>query len=297
MYLNHFQLTEKPFSLTPDTQFYLAQQSHTAAFNMLIAALKEGEGFIKIVGEVGTGKTLLCRKLLSSLDPQKFVSAYIPNPSLTPKELKACIAQELGAPIQKTMSGQSLTTAIYSQLIDYAHQGKKVVLIVDETQAMPKATVESLRLLTNLETEKNKLLQVVIFGQPELDVLLSRRDLRQFKQRIMFSETLRPFDFIGVCSYIRHRLASCGCNDPHLFSVLTMYLLAKGSRGIPRLINILAHKALICCYAEGATRVHMAHVAKAIADTPECSLMGKSLATAYRFSFGVAKLKLLESHR
>lgn len=277
MYLSHFQLQEKPFSLTPDTQFFMRQQSHSAALNTILAALKEGEGFIKVVGEVGTGKTLLCRMLLSCLEQTSFTTAYIPNPCLTPKELKLCVAHELGATFQAEMPSHTLTRAIFNRLLVLARRGKQVVLIVDETQSMPRETIESLRLLTNLETEKRKLLQVVILGQPELDALLNRKDLRQLKQRIMYSETLQPFDYHGVKSYINHRLAFSGCRTEALFSNSAIHLIAVASRGIPRLINILAHKSLICSFAKGATEVHAFHVAKAIADTPECSAWGKCL--------------------
>ena len=188
MYLQHFQMTEKPFSLTPDTQFFLNYRSHKEALTTLRFALQDGEGFIKIVGEVGTGKTLLCRILLAQLDKTRFVTAYIPNPCLTPEELKAFIAAEIGADYHQGMPAHELTSAIYRRLLQIARQRKQVVLVVDEAQTMPRGTMEALRLLTNLETEKRKLLQVVILGQPELDELLRRDDLSQLKQRIVFAE-------------------------------------------------------------------------------------------------------------
>lgn len=270
MYLNFFQFREKPFSLTPDTQFFMNQQSHRGALNTLLVALKHCEGFIKIVGEVGTGKTLLCRILLRQLSKSKnFVTAYIPNPYLTPGELKAFVAQEIGADYDTSMQTFELMSAIYRRLLQLARQRKQVVLVVDEAQAMPRETIEALRLLTNLETEKRKLLQVVMFGQPELDVMLNRADLRQLKQRIVFSEYLKPFSYGGVKNYIRHRLQAAGNNNNQLFSVPAIWLLAKGSAGTPRLINILAHKALIAAYGRGDSRVGISHVAKAIADTQE----------------------------
>lgn len=281
MYLEHFQLQEKPFALTPDTQFFMAHSSHTAALNTTLAALEEGEGFIKIIGEVGTGKTLLCRKLLASLEKTQFRTAYIPNPWLSPTELKLCLAQELGVPVQRNLASHALTRLIFNQLLLLAGAGMRIVLIVDEAQSMPRQTIETLRLLTNLETEKRKLLQVVMLGQPELDVMLSRKDLRQLKQRIIYCETLRPFDGAGVKSYINHRLFHCGSNNPNLFSASAIYLITQASGGIARLINILCHKALICSYGKGAERVHGFHAAKAIADTPECRRMGKCLAAVF----------------
>lgn len=282
MYLQHFNFAEPPFSLTPDTQFFMNQQSHRDALNTMLVALQHCEGFIKIVGEVGTGKTLLCRILLSRLK-HRFVTAYIPNPYLSPDELKAFVAQEIGANYDASMQAHVLLTSIYHKLMQLAHNGKQVVLVVDEAQAMPRETIESLRLLTNLETEKRKLLQVVMLGQPELDHLLSRADLRQLKQRIIFSETLKPFSTRGVKDYIRHRLDSAGGNKD-LFSGSALWLLSRGSGGIPRLINIIAHKALISAYGRGLTTVGVVQVAAAIIDTTETRWSGKLIAWHCRFA-------------
>lgn len=275
MYLQHFAMTEKPFSLTPDTQFFLNQRSHREALNTLAFALQDGEGFIKIVGEVGTGKTLLCRILLARLDKSRFVTAYIPNPCLSPEELKAFIAAEIGAEYQRAMPAHELTSAIYRRLLQIARQRKQVVLVVDEAQTMPRETIEALRLLTNLETEKRKLLQVVILGQPELDELLRREDLRQLNQRIVFAEKLKPFDVSGVAAYLRHRLRASGCANQKLFSPLAVWLLAKASGGIPRLINILAHKAMLCAYGKRDTSIAGWHVVMAVRDTAECRSSGR----------------------
>lgn len=276
MYLNFFQLSERPFSLTPDTQFFMNQRSHRGALNTLLVALKHCEGFIKVVGEVGTGKTLLCRILLGHLNRNKaFITAYIPNPYLTPDELKAFFAQEVGADYQSGMPAHELMSSIYRRLLRLARLRKQVVLIVDEAQAMPRETIEALRLLTNLETEKRKLLQVVMFGQPELDTLLNRADLRQLKQRIVFAEYLKPFTHAGVRDYVQHRLQAAGNTQGRLFTSPAIWLLAQGSAGIPRLINILAHKALIAAYGEGANRVRMRHVGRAIADTQESRWLGR----------------------
>lgn len=275
MYLKHFHMTEKPFSLTPDTQFFLNDRSHRDALSTLRFALQDGEGFIKIVGEVGTGKTLLCRILLAKLDKNSFVTAYIPNPCLTPDELKGFIAAEIGADFQHSMPAHELTSAIYRRLLQIARQRKQVVLVVDEAQAMPRETLEALRLLSNLETEKRKLLQVVLLGQPELDELLRRNDLRQLKQRIVFAEKLRPFDTRGVSAYLQHRLRASGCSNKNLFSPVAIWLLARASGGIPRLINILAHKSLLCAYGRRDNTIAGWHVAKAVRDTPECTSRGR----------------------
>lgn len=282
MYQQYFQFQEPPFSLTPDTSFFLNQQSHRDALNTMLVALKHCEGFIKIVGEVGTGKTLLCRMLLSRLNAD-FVTAYIPNPYLTPEELKGFVAQEIGADVRSQMPAHELMSAVYRRLLQLARNNKQVVLVVDEAQSMPRETIECLRLLTNLETEKRKLLQVVILGQPELDNLLARADLRQLKQRIIFSEKLQPFSRTGVREYIQHRLQSAGAKDSELFSRNAMRLIYYGSGGIPRLINILAHKGLICAFGKGHRRVNSWHVAKAIADTQESRWIGKFCAIHCRF--------------
>jgi len=275
MYLTHFHMTEKPFSLTPDTQFFLNDRSHRDALTTLRFALQDGEGFIKIVGEVGTGKTLLCRILLTRLDKSRFVTAYIPNPCLTPDELKSFIATEIGADYQRSMPTHELTSATYRRLLQIARQQKRVVLVVDEAQAMPRETLEALRLLSNLETEKRKLLQVVLLGQPELDELLRREDLRQLTQRIVFSEKLRPFNTQGVAAYLRHRLRASGRPKVNLFSPVAIWLLARASGGIPRLINILAHKSLLCAYGRRDKTIGGWHVAKAVRDTPECTASGR----------------------
>lgn len=282
MYLNHFKFEEAPFSITPDTLFFLNQQSHREALNTMLVALRHCEGFIKIVGEVGTGKTLLCRILLSRLNSD-FVTAYIPNPFLTPEELKGFVATEIGAEVEDNMPAHELMSAIYRRLLQLARQNKQVVLVVDEAQAMPRDTIECLRLLTNLETEKRKLLQVVMLGQPELDVVLSRRDLRQLKQRIIFSERLEPFTRAGVKEYVAHRVLSAGCRNASLFSNSALYLLYSGSGGIPRLVNILAHKALIAAYGKGHEKITLWHVARAIVDTNESRWLGRFMAFYCRF--------------
>ena len=168
MYLAHFGLHELPFGITPDTSFAYACAGHQEALNTLLVAVKNGEGFIKITGEVGTGKTLLCRKFLSTLD-DSYASAYIPNPYLEPRTLLLALAEELGVTLAREDDQHHLIKGLTQALLGFAGQGKSVVLCLDEAQAMPIESLEALRLLTNLETEKRKLLQVVLFGQPELD--------------------------------------------------------------------------------------------------------------------------------
>ncbi|MEX1033874.1 MAG: AAA family ATPase [Cellvibrionaceae bacterium] len=291
MYKEFYKFKEMPFTLTPNTQFFFNRHSHREALNTMLLALRHSEGFIKIVGEVGTGKTLLCRKLLSLLDGH-LMTVYIPNPYLTPAELKAVVAEELGIRSELNIPAYKLPGIIYRRLIQLARLGKQVVLVIDEAQAMPRETIESLRLLTNLETERRKLLQVVLLGQPELDVLLNRPDLRQLKQRIVFSERLRPFSAKGTAHYVRHRLLAAGCTA-ELFSGGALRLLAFASGGTPRLINILAHKGLLAAYGRGDQQVKASHLARAVADTEESRWQGKLLAWRWRLLAPVAGAFLL----
>ena len=173
MYESHFGLREPPFGITPDTSFAYACNTHQEALNTLLVAARNGEGFMKVTGEVGTGKTLLCRRFLATLDSH-FVSAYVPNPYLEPRTLMFALADELGIPLPREADQHQLLKELNRALLNFARQGKTVVLCLDEAQAMPLETLEALRLLTNLETEKRKLLQVVLFGQPELDQRLAQ---------------------------------------------------------------------------------------------------------------------------
>ena len=271
MYLEHFGLGELPFSLTPDTGYFFSYGHYADALNTLLVALKTGEGFIKVTGEVGTGKTLLCRKLLNTLD-EEFVTAYIPNPMVTPYGLLTAVAEELGVSIDRHYGHHQLLKMITGRLIQHTAEGKRVVLCMDEAQAMPLETMESLRLLTNLETEKSKLLQVVLFAQPELNDKLNRQEIRQLKQRITFSYTLSPIDRDGMDSYVSHRLMTAGYQGGELFTPAALQEMYRASRGIPRLINILSHKAMLASYGKGEQQVLPAHMRMAIRDTEDAQL-------------------------
>ncbi|NOT86021.1 MAG: AAA family ATPase [Methylococcaceae bacterium] len=268
MYQEHFHLSTHPFGLTPDTRFFHALPAYREALNVLFIALQSGEGFIKITGNVGTGKTLLCRKLLNNLSAP-FISAYIPNPHLTPNGLRMAIADELGIQYTVNTAEHQLLKLINTFLIEAAMQGKKPVLIIDEAQAMPIETLEALRLITNLETETQKLLQIVLFGQPELDQLLQNKVIRQLRQRITFSYALKPLSAQNVADYIQHRLRVAGANNPWLFSPWASKAIHYFSRGIPRLVNILAHKALISAYGKGSASVGLKQVYFAALDTED----------------------------
>lgn len=268
MYLEHFGLREAPFGLTPDTQFFIACGGYQEALNTLLIAVKNGEGFIKITGEVGTGKTILCRKFLASLDQEEFATAYMHNPYLDPRTLLFALAEELEVPIEKGLDQYQLLRALNLGLLDIARQEKRAVLCLDEAQAMPLETLEALRLLTNLETEKRKLLQVVLFGQPELDQRLQQESVRQLKQRITFQHQLQPLNKDEMKNYVSHRLSIAGYRGGPLFSQQAIDLLYHASGGIPRLTNILAHKSLMLAYGQGKHQVGTGHVRGAVSDTP-----------------------------
>ncbi len=266
MYLYHFGLKELPFTLTPNTNFYLGLAPHNEALAVLLTALKTGEGFIKVVGEVGTGKTLICRKLLNEI-PEHFVTAYIPNPYLQPDELRRAVAVELGVKQAQRMSVQLLTQRIQQRLLELHQQGHSVVLILDEAQALPAESLEALRLFTNLETETRKLLQVVLFAQPELDQRLAEESFRQLKQRITFSYRLRAMTVDEVEQYIFHRLHVAGYKGAALFDHHVCQKIAKVTQGIPRLVNVLCHKMLMLGYGQGHYQITIKHLKIAAQDT------------------------------
>jgi MSHA biogenesis protein MshM len=266
MYKAHFCLRELPFGITPDTNFFFGCASYQAALNTLLIATNNGEGFIKITGEVGTGKTLLCRKFMVSLD-QSFVTAYIPNPYLEPRSLMLALADELEIFLEKDVDQHQLMKSINHRLLELANLGKKVVLCLDEAQALPLESLEALRLLTNLETEKRKLLQIVLFGQPELNLKLQKNSIRQLAQRITFHHDIAPLTRDDMAFYISHRLNIAGFTGSHLFSHTALRRLYAASGGIPRLVNILAHKSLMVAYGEGRQQVRAAHVKLAVQDT------------------------------
>lgn len=273
MYHRFFKLKELPFSLSPDTEYFFAYGHYANALNTLIVALRSGEGFIKVTGEVGTGKTLLCRKLLKTIG-KNFTAIYIPNPQLSPHGLQVALAEELGLSI--TRYTHRLLNNITSRLMELAEKGQRVILCIDEAQAMPKETLEALRLITNLETEKQKLIQVALFGQPELDVSINDPAVRQLKQRITFSYKLEPLDKKGMEAYIMHRVRVAGFIGGQLFSQESLDMIHKASRGIPRLINILCHKSLMAAYGQGQRQISKIHASLAIKDTQDSQITNTS---------------------
>lgn len=294
MYKSHFGLHEVPFGITPDTSFFFSFGSHLEALNTLLIAAKSGEGFIKITGEVGTGKTLLCRQFLKTVGTQ-FVTAYIPNPFLEPRTLLLVLADDLEIPQEKDSEQHEVLKAINLRLLDLARSDKKVLLCVDEAQALPLETLEAIRLLSNLETEKRKLLQIVLFGQPELDRRLARNEIRQLAQRISFHYRLRPLNFAEARFYINHRLRIAGYGGLYLFSLPALYLLWLASGGIPRMLNILANKAMMLAYGAGDKQLGLKHVWYALRDTEAAPILKQlqSMSKGIGALAGIALLSVL----
>jgi MSHA biogenesis protein MshM len=259
----YFGLCEPPFGLTPDTSFFFPALPHQDAHETLLYALGAGEGFLVVDGEVGTGKTLLLRRVLNTL-PERWQVAFVPNPGLDPRGLYAAIAIEFGVPADGT--SEELLHRLERHFIALAQQDQQPVVLVDEAQALPADTLEAVRLLTNLETEKRKLLQVVLFGQPELMARLHEKGTRQILTRISFHATLRPLDRAEVATYVQHRLKVAG-RDEMLFTPWAMRALWRASRGLPRLVNIIAAKAMMHAYGRGARGVAYRHVRAAARDT------------------------------
>lgn len=289
MYLQHFGLREAPFSLTPDTSFFFACSNYQEGLNTLLVAARNGEGFIKITGEVGNGKTLLCRKFLATLNQgghattiigtqdedseakrgARFITAYLPNPYLEPRSLLMALAEEFRIELDPNIDQHQLLKELTRALLNFAREGKRVLVCLDEAQAMPLESLEVLRLLTNLETEKRKLLQVVLFGQPELDERLRHHSIRQLRQRISFQYELKGLHHDELDRYLRHRVSVAGYTGDTLFSKAAVAKLHRITAGTPRLVNIVAHKALMLSFAEGRQLVTSKHIALAAADTPE----------------------------
>ena len=266
MYLQHFHLHTAPFGITPDPAFFYTGNTRGALLDALLYAVTQGEGIVKLTGEVGSGKTMLCRMLAERLPPRVDV-LYLLNPCLEPDEVLHAIAAELGLELDGRRADEVLR-ALHAELISRHAAGRQVVLLAEEAQAMPEATLEAVRLLTNLETASHKLLQIVLFGQPELDRTLDLPQLRQLKERITHSFIVPRLPPALLNDYLACRLAAAGRAAPLAFAPAALRRLAHASQGIVRRINILADKALLAAYAADAQQVQGSHMRAAIADSP-----------------------------
>ncbi|MBZ0249966.1 MAG: AAA family ATPase, partial [Burkholderiales bacterium] len=291
MYLEHFGLREAPFRITPHTEFFFAGANRGATLEALVYAITAGEGLVKVTGEVGTGKTMLCRVLMERL-PQTVETIYLAVPSLTRDEMLVAIASELGIETQGASTTRMLR-ALQERLIALHAEGRQVVALIDEAHAMPLETLEEIRLLSNLETGKEKLLQIVLFGQPELDEHLNLPHMRQLKERITHAFNLAPLPAGDIRDYIGFRLRAAGYHGPDLFGEEALRIIADASEGLTRRINIYADKTLLAAFAAGTHTVSADHARAAVTDTqivvaPKPSSRNTAVAALAGVAAGVA---------
>ncbi len=289
MYHQFFGLTSPPFRITPDTAAFYAGAEREALLNAVIYAINHGDGIIKVVGEVGSGKTMLTRMLEKQL-PDSVTVIYLPNPSLPAEDLIFAIAHELKLSFDNGQGKTHVLQQVHAELLNLHAKQQRVVVFIDEAQCMPLDTLEELRLLSNLETETDKLLQLVLFGQPELDTHLSQPSVRQIRERIIHNFYLHPFSTDEVAEYLAFRLHKAGHNGPSLFSKGALKLLARYSRGLPRKLSILADKSLLAAYADQSTKVQNRHVHTAHRDDSLRAANSRSLAKALSVVLSVAAL-------
>jgi len=261
MYTEHFRLNEKPFSISPDPRYLYMSQRHADALAHLVYGISETGGFIQLTGEVGTGKTTLIRSLLGQL-PDKTEIALILNPQLSTKQFLQAICSELRVHYVQRDTASSLIDKLNARLLALHADDIRVVLIVDEAQTMSPVLLEQVRLLTNLETDRQKLLQIILIGQPELRDVLDRSDMRQIAQRITGRYHLEPLDGADTAQYVAHRMRVAG-GRPEVFTPRAVHKLYRLSRGLPRLINIIADRSLLAAYASDASLIGASLVGKA----------------------------------
>jgi general secretion pathway protein A len=265
MYLSHFNLGERPFSIAPDPRFLFMSSRHREALAHLLYGLGEGGGFVQLTGEVGTGKTTICRCLLEQV-PDNVDVALVLNPKVTAEELIATVCDELGVDYPEEIhSIKTLTDLLNAHLLDAHSRGRRVVLIIDEAQNLSTEVLEQVRLLTNLETSTQKLLEIILIGQPELRTMLLREDMRQLAQRVTARYHLEPISRSEIGDYIRHRLQVCGTSHA-IFTKGAINAIQRLSGGVPRLINILCDRSMLGAYVEGKSQVDSRIVKKAASE-------------------------------
>lgn len=266
MYYAHFGLKQPPFKITPNTEFFYLGGNRGAVLDALIYAVKSGEGIVKVVGEVGSGKTMLCRMLQVAL-PETVESIYLANPSVAPEDILHAIAFELQLDLPKNADRLKVMQVLQTHLLERHAAGRQVVIFVEEAQGMPLATLEEIRLLSNLETKYDKLLQIVLFGQPELDINLNETRIRQLRERITHSFYLEPFNTAEIREYLIFRLRAAGYFGPHLFTKGAIEKISKVAKGLVRRVNILADKAMLAAFADNVYQVTPKYVQAAIKDS------------------------------
>ena len=266
MYLEHYGLAEPPFRITPHTDFFFSGAKRGATLEALLYAITHDEGIVKISGEVGSGKTMLCRVLMERL-PESVVIIYLANPSLSREDILYALADELGIEIPENSRTATVMRALQEKLVTLYAEGKQVVVLIDEAHAMPMETLEEIRLLSNLESNRHKLLQLVLFGQPELNETLARADMRQLRERITHNFNLEPLVHDDIAQYLDFRMRAAGYHGPSVFAPEAVKRIAKVSEGLTRRINILADKALLASFANGTHQVGVKETEAAVKDS------------------------------
>jgi MSHA biogenesis protein MshM len=266
MYYNHFGLSQAPFKITPNTEFFFSGGNRGPILEALIYAITHGEGIIKVTGEVGSGKTMLCHMLPRRLPPH-VETVYIANPSVSPEEILHTIAFELQLAVDRGASRLEVMQALHDFLLKRYAEGKRVVVFVEESQSMPLATLEEIRLLSNLETKNDKLLQIVLFGQPELDDNLRQPHIRPLRERITHSFRLEPLAPGEIREYLMFRMRAAGYRGPDLFSGSVVGSIARASLGLTRRVNLIADKALLAAFSENTHTIRPKHVEAAVRDS------------------------------
>ncbi|HWU34493.1 MAG TPA: AAA family ATPase [Methylovorus sp.] len=289
MYYAHFGLKEPPYKITPNTDVFFTGGKRGAVLDALIYAICTGEGIIKVVGEVGSGKTMLCRMLQTQL-PENIETVYLANPSMAPDEVVYAVAFELQLKLPKNADKFHVMQKLHQYLLERHAAGNQVVVFVEEAQGMPLATLEELRLLSNLETKHDKLLQIVLFGQPELDTNLNASHIRQLRERITHSFTLQPLDQQEVSEYLMFRLRAAGYFGPPLFTPAAVRLISRTAEGLVRRVNVLADKALLAAFSENAYQVRPRHVRSAIADSEFSQQARQFIWRRWQFALGMLVL-------
>lgn len=262
MYLEFYGLKEPPFDITPNPRFLFYSAKHREAFNHLLFGIRERKGFVQLTGEVGAGKTTICRAILEHLG-SNFSTALILNPVLDADQLMKAIAMEFGLSV-KGLDRLETVAALNQHLFEQVEQGKDTVLIIDEAQDLTNELLEQVRLLSNLETDSQKLLTIVLMGQPELRKRLNDNRLRQLRQRITVRYHLQPLSKIEIGQYIQHRLEISGAKGTPYFTSPALWRIYLYSRGIPRLVNAVCDKCLLAGYVEQTEKIGYRTVGLAI---------------------------------